>query len=262
MTGPTDPTSKPPEDPAPYELEPVAPAPTPAPPPVRPSQPASNAASVPAKGNLNKDGVLTGFDEDADFDRDPEVDRALGKKHAKSKHASSSEPEESKPSGPVFITPGLGNAKVWSIVGGVLLISAVVAAAMTNTNRFASAFLTLYSGILHTGTGLIAVYFAARIDSRKVGDLELAAGRIATAVGAFLLLFNLNINLAGTTKWEELILATLAYAGIIAGLFRLWGRSLGLLLSAHFALWVVFQIGMQLSAWASAAPVVSSGAPR
>jgi hypothetical protein len=258
MTGPTDPTSTPPQDPAPYELEPVAPPPNPAPAPARPFL----APPVPAKGNLEKDGVLSGFDDDADFDRDPEVDRALGKKHPRSKDAPSSQPAAAQPVGPVFITPGLGNAKVWSIVGGVLLISAVVAAAMTNTNRFASAFLTLYSGILHTGTGLIAVYFAARIDSRKVGDLELAAGRIATAVGAFLLLFNLNINLAGTTKWEELILATLAYAGIIAGLFRLWGRSLGLLLSAHFALWVVFQIGMQLSAWASAVPAVSSGAPR
>ncbi|HLO39449.1 MAG TPA: hypothetical protein VK176_00385 [Phycisphaerales bacterium] len=255
MTATPDPTPRPPEDATPIELEPVAPD------PVRPPVPSPGSA---AHARIEKEGVLSGFEKDADFDHDPQVQRALGKKIPKAKPSSARptpEDDDADESTGPFVTPGLGNAKVWSVVAGVLLVSAVIAAGMTTTNRFASAFLTLYSGILHTGTGLIAVYFSARIDGRKLGDLELAAARMATAVSAFLLLFNLNINLAGTTKWEELILATLAYCGAVAGLFRLWGRPLGLVLTSHFALWIVFQIGMQLSAWASAAPAVS-GTPR
>lgn len=235
-----------PQDPAPkradatpYDLEPPAPPPALAP------------------GTLAKEGVLAGFDEDDDFDRDPEVEKALkgGKPPKKA-------PEPSAPLPDAFVKPGLGNAQIWGVVGGFLLVGAVVAAAMTSQKKFAMALLVLYSGLVHVGTGLVAVYLTARLDSKRVGEIELAAGRMLTAVGAFLLILNLNITIYGHTKTEELLLASTAYLAALAGLFRIWGRTLAILTTIHFTLWAIFELGMALSTWATAVAVVPPGAAR
>ncbi len=238
--------------PQPYDLEPAV-SQTPAAPGSVPKPADPSQAEAP--GKLAAKGVLEGFDEDADFDKDPEVEKALGK-------SSKGSPAAEAPTPDAFVQPGLGNAQVWGLVGGFLLIGAVVAAAMnTQGNRFATCLLVLYTGIVHTGTGLVAVYLTSRLLSKPVGQLELAGGRMLTAVGAFLLIFNLNINLIGTTKWEELVLAAAAYAGIIAGLFRLWGQRLGMLVLSHVLLWMVFALGMELTSWANMAAPVAGAKP-
>ncbi|MCG3124294.1 MAG: hypothetical protein GIKADHBN_02751 [Phycisphaerales bacterium] len=233
--------------PTPYELEPAAPDAAPRTPPV----PIAAAAKPgPAPGKLAAEGVLSGFDEDADFDRDPEVERALGK----NKRPPAPSPAASETALEPFVTPWLGNAQIWGVVGGFLLVGAIVAAAMNLPNKFPAALLVLYNGMIQTGTGLVAVYLTARLAGMRIGAIDLATARMLVAVSAFLLLFNLNIHIAGsvTNKWEELLIATAAYVGSVAGLFRLWGRNLGILVITHFVLWLVFELGVRLDAWASA----------
>lgn len=242
-------------NPTPYELEPAAPDPAPFP-PQTPSAGVSRPSAEP--GKLAAEGVLSGFDEDADFDRDPEVDRALGK-DKKPKASASVAPD---PALEPFVTPWLGNAQVWGVVGGFLLVGAVVAAAMNLPNKFPAALLVLYNGMIHTGTGLVAVYLTARLAGMRIGAIDLAAARMLIAVSSFLLLFNLNIHIAGsvTNKWEELLIATAAYIGSVAGLFRLWGRNLGILIITHFVLWLVFELGVRLDAWANAGVAAAGNA--
>lgn len=246
---PTPPTGNKPE-PTPYELEPAAPAPPPPPP--------GSKTPSDQTPKLKADPVLTGFDEDADFDKDPEVERALKDKPIPTKRPST-DPTPQDPKHP-FVKPGFGNAQVWGIAGGFLLVGAVVAAATYSHNKLAMSLLVLYSGLIHTGTGLVAVYLTARLHNQPVGQIELAAGRMITAIGAFLLIFNLNIPLLGDTKWEELTLAAIAYIGVLAGLFRLWGRTLAILGGTHFMLWMIVELGMMLSTWANSGLPPPTGA--
>lgn len=228
-----------------YELEPAAaPAATPAP------------APAPAKEPTPKAGILEGFSPDNDFDHDPHVPGSAGSNKVKDRErADANEPPQA------FVKPGMGGARVWAIVGGVLLASAIVAAAMNAANPFASSLLVVYNGLVHVGTGLAAVYVTSRLAGRPFGAVDLAAGRILTAVAAFLLVFHLNITLAGHGKWEEVVLGAIAYLAILAGLFRLWGRELGILAASHFFLWFLIEMGMQLSLWAGAATATQPATP-
>ncbi len=253
---PIDPAKPAPADSTPYELEPPAPTPPPPPPPA-------------GKPHLAAEPVLSGVDEDDDFEHDPQVQQALNKKPSpkpssskSSKHAPKpAATDDADPESLPFVKPGFGNAQAWALLGAFLLVGAVIAAAINSPKPFAMSLLVLYSGVLHVGTGLAAVWVSAKLASQPVGQVELAGARMMVCVGAFLLILNLNIQLIGTSKIEELILATLAYLAALAGLFRLWGRDLGILAGTHFLFWVIVELGMQLSAWANSAIPLTAGAP-
>ena len=229
------------EDRPAYELEPAPQPPTLA-------TGSGSAPASPSSPASPKRGLLDGFKPDDDFEHDPEVARATTPTSKRSgSHLGNSDGIDP------LVKRGFGNASVWGIIGGIILIAAVVAAAMNTPNPFASSLLVVYNGLVHVGTGLAALYVTARLLSRPFGAIDLASGRLLTTVAAFLLVFHLNITLAGQGKWEEVILASLAYLVIIAGLFRLWGRELGILVAAHFFLWLILELGMQLSVWAGSA---------
>jgi hypothetical protein len=207
------------------------------------------------KGRIEAPGLLSGFPEDADFDRDPEVDRVIAGPRPEERNAAE---REEAPAGEELVQSGFAEARVWAIVGAVLLISAMIAAAVNAPDRHvARVLLTLYNALLHTGTGVVALFIAAVLTERRLGSFELAAARMFTAVAAFSLLFNLHLNLIGENwahwKVEELLLASVAYVLIVASTFRLWQlRNLAYVVGSHFFLWLVVYVGMLLARYVGA----------
>lgn len=230
----------------PYEIEPTDAAATPAKPP----------EALP-KGRIDAPELLAGFDKDADFDKDPEVDRViLGK------------PVDAAPPAPVpeskeeFVTPGLGGPKVWAIVGGVLLLLSLIASGMQPAGsgqlRLVRVMLTLYGTLLHTGTGVVALFVAATLLRKRLGKFELAAARMLTAVGAFSLLMSMQLTLFGVDWLDRLVMLVVAagvYIVLIATLFNVWQKHpLGYIVGSHFFLWLIVAVGMLMSQWESQMP--------
>lgn len=225
------------EIPKPYDLEPE-------------DIPAAGLASGPAKsapkGKLEAEPLMSHVGEDEDATYDPEVDRVLrGEKPAPGPPGPT--PVIVAASGPILVKPGLGDAKMWGILAGVLLISAMVATGMTATNAVAARVaLTLYGAVLHTATGVAALWIVAMLTGHRLGDVLLAGARMATAVAAFQLVFHTNVQLVGQTKVEETILGLVVYVLVLIGTFRLWGARLGMVAGVHFALWLAVQVGLEL----------------
>jgi hypothetical protein len=217
--------------------------------PLEPNDTSENQP-VERKPGIDAPGLLSEFPEDADFDRDPEMDRVVAgpTSHPSSPGAPAQTPPED------FVRPGFGDARVWGITGAVLLVGAMIATGVNvETRVLANIFLTMYNTLLHTGTGVVALFAAAILTEHRLGAFELAAARMFTAVAAFALVFSLNINIVGEGweqwKGEEVIMAALAYVLLVAALFGLWGwRSLLYVVGSHFFLWLIMYVGMLLSA--------------
>jgi hypothetical protein len=245
----------------PYEIEPeksgegAAPAERPAgePPADRPP---------PGKAHMDAPRLLDDFEEDADFDRDPELERVITGKTGKEERRRAPDDER-----PEFGRPIGGEAMHWAIAGGILLLAALVAAGVNAPDKtFLRIALALYMTLLHAGTGVVAVFVAALLLRSRVGSPELAAARMFTAVAAFMLVWNLKINIFGE-GWghlviEELVLATLAYVAIVAVTFRLFKwLPLAYVIGTHFVLWLVVQVGMELSSAVGRAPARPEARP-
>jgi hypothetical protein len=226
---------------------------------LEPEQPEGAArparAADAAKAKLDKPGLLEGFEEDADFDKDPELERVItggAKLPVTTESRADTRPD--------FGQALFGGPVHWAVAGGLMLVGALIATGVNAPNKtFLRIALTLYTAALHTGTGVVAVYLAATLNESRVRSAELAAARMFAAVSAFLLVFRLNINLFGpsykTWRLEELLLATLAYLVVVVASFRLVRRNpLIFLIGSHFLLWLVVQVGMELAAAVAAAP--------
>lgn len=222
-----------------------------------------NSKPAPAPGATESQlgpKLLDAFDDDADFSKDPEVEAARTGKHAsKLRPARPGSVDVSEPAEP-FITPALGPAKLWFILGGVLILGATIASGVHAARPFLAAPLTIYNALLHTATGLGAVVVAATLARKQIGPWDLGAARMLAAVSAFLLIFNLNIQLVGDGKWEETILASLAYLAVIGLTFRQTREVHATLVISHFFLWLIIQLGSQLAVWSAANPGPASPA--
>lgn len=220
--------------------------------------PAAPATPKPAPGATESQlgpKLLDAFDDDADFSTDPEVEAARkGKPAPRLKPAKSEAAEAAEPAEP-FITPALGPANLWLILGGVLLLGATIASSVHGARPFIAALLTIYNGLLHTATGLGAIVVAATLARKQIGPWDLGAARMLGAVSAFLLVFNLDIQLVGSGKWEETILAALAYLAVVGLTFRQTREVHATLVISHFLLWLIIQLGSQLAVWSAANPV-------
>lgn len=245
------------------------PAPAPEPYAVEPLSPHAGSAPAarPATGRLDAPPLIEGFEEDADFTHDPEVEAALKGRPVGASKVRVVVPE-SPPEGPrpEFVRAGLGGPKVWAIVGAVLLAAALIAVGVTSkqpaSKTTASVFLTLYNVLLHTGTGVVAVWIASVLTERRLGRFELAAARMFTAVAALTFFYSLRVSLFSTSKFEQdmwsAFLGAAGYVGAVAGLFRIWGPPLAFVIGSHLALWLLVQVGMLLSALATPLPPAGS----
>lgn len=166
------------------------------------------------------------------------------------------EVEDERPA-PEFVRPGLGTPKVLAIVGGVLTVGAMIAAAInapggTLLGAAASAAAALYLALLHTGTGMVAVVLAARVQEERITRLDLAASRLLCCVALFVLLT--RVFPPGT--WWMLLaypLAAAAYFGVLTLLFKRTQSVTALLALFHAVLWLLVQLGVALEAWSRAA---------
>jgi hypothetical protein len=209
---------------------------------------AEERAARELRAKIEAPGLLSDFEEDADFDRDPELERVIAGPPREV------EPVERRDTREEFIKPGFGDAKAWAIAGVVLLVAAMIATGINAPSRsVARVLLALYNVLLHTGTGVVALFVAAVLSERRLGSFELAASRMFTAVAAFMLIFSLHLNLFGEGyedwKVEELALALLAYGLIVSTSFGLWNwRPLVYVIGSHFVLWLTVYVGMLLAA--------------
>jgi hypothetical protein len=227
-----------PDKPGPEELYNLEPPESPS-----PGKPPKTAGGG-GKGKIEAESVLAGFEEDADFTADPEVERVAAGKPEQPVRVVADPPE--------LIKPGLGGARVWGVVGAVLAVGALVATGVNaGDHHVARILLALYSVALHAGTGVVAVYVAAVLTERRVTRVELVAARMLTAVAAFSLVFHLRIDPFGesfkTGKLEETLLGAAVYLGVVAGLFRFQRFPFLYVVGSHFGLWLVVQLGMELS---------------
>lgn len=225
---PPQPASPPAPEPAAYDLiaEDPKPAGTPAP-----------ALKVPS--------LLKDFDEDADFERDPDVERA------KSGKPTRSTPTLLAPGEEPIVKPGLGDEKVMAIAGAVLLIGAVIAVFIRDPgNTPARALLVAFQCVLHAGTGLAALAAAAAMLGKPLGHPDLGAARMFVAVGIFQIIANINVLFPGT-RADELALGAAAYFGAVWLLFRRPPDQTAIIAGFHFLGWLAVFLTGQLYAWAN-----------
>jgi len=212
------------------------------------------------KAKLEATPLLEEFSEDADFDRDPELERAI-----LGKPASTQAVEEHRPELPEFVKPGFGEPRHLAVVGVVLLVSAMIAAGVNAPNRaIFRVLLTLYNTLVHAGTGVVAVYIAARLLERSFTRVELVGARMFVAVSALSLVMSLSLTLTGYGWLDQVIRAGLAvgtYVLLVATTFKLWSRGpLIHVVGFHALLWLIVQVGMALAATVGAAPAAARAA--
>ncbi len=176
--------------------------------------------------------------------------------------------EEDKDEAPL-VRPGLGGPKVAGIVGAILLVAAMVAAAVRISGLqgagFSDAtlavFYVLYMTLLHTITGFAALLIASKVVGRELGRAELGVARMLVAVGAFALVANLTIPIPG--RIDELVLAAVAYALVVWGANRLPRVELGIVVLAHGLILIAVALGSLLDgAYASAKSELGPPTPR
>jgi hypothetical protein len=93
------------------------------------AKPSSKDASKRAK--IDAPRLLDDVDDDADLTHDPEVEAALKPTMAaRLGKALSLEPKPGD-NRPVFVKSGLGSARIWGVLGGVLALAAVITAVVT-----------------------------------------------------------------------------------------------------------------------------------
>jgi len=245
---PDDPTDYPPEkkpEVQPYEL--VQPQPEP---PAQ-AEPAKPAARVGDKG------LIEDFDEDADFTRDPEVEKALKGRKVESAPA----PETIEPAGEtvVFAKPGLGEPRTIALIAvGVILAAIVVASVNASARWWAAGLSTAYLTVLFTATGVVAVLVASHLSGMVAGKLDLVAARVFLAVAAFMLVFSLNLPVLGFfNRFAVTLLAVALYWLVLTIMFRQSLQRIFIAMAAHFslsiALWAILELHRHLYGAAAAA---------
>lgn len=222
--------------------------------------------SVAPGARIEAGGLLDDFDEDADFSDPGEGSPARepgGGAPGRGVYGQTDDPELTG-NWPPLVTDAsvvavLGSPKVLGIAGGVLLVTAVVVTAVTNTSARAliPPLITLYEGIVHTGTGVVAAIVAARFAERRVNRLDLIAARMLVLVSLFLSIQHLNIPIP--LKIEEHLLAAGAYYVGVLVLFRLPKWETGLIAGTHFILWVLMMIGSLMYEVNKATPAGGGG---
>ncbi|MFG0243880.1 MAG: hypothetical protein ACF8R9_13920 [Phycisphaerales bacterium JB054] len=237
--GPNDPQPTPPAEPAagapadqdgPIDLEPLEQPPR-----------------TPGKPKIDAPGLIDDFDEDADFESDPEVERVVRGIPVEKTGPSGVEQVKSvfKPTGePLCVSVAW---KVPGITGAAIaLLAAVLAGVYADHSIWAYVLITIYWAVLHTATGLGALVLSTFLLGRRVGSFEGAAARMLLAVSLYLVVYSLNLDIINSGKLEEVILAAAAYFGGLVVAFRLAPRDAAVIGAAHFGVVMLLVLGGML----------------
>jgi hypothetical protein len=218
--------------------------------------------------------VLDDFDDDADFsepvttpttsrttsrddtiDSDPDLDPAAAAirvtpfvRVAAAPHAASPALQSQPAPQPARLPPQWsGPVRTPLIIGGsLLLVAALANLILADSPAILAAMSTLYLGLVHSCTGVVAIIVAAREARRPLGRVDVAAARMLVACAAVLLVLALTSQ--GLGRFIAPLLAVVAYAFTLRTLFGWTPRSIAVVASAHFVLWLVVYIGQSIVA--------------
>ncbi|MCC7390077.1 MAG: hypothetical protein IT431_15060 [Phycisphaerales bacterium] len=222
---------------------------------------------APGKAHIDAPGLTDDFDEDADFESDPEVERIVkgipveGKKTGEARKPA---PERARV-GLLGVESGepLCASEAWrtpAIIGGlVTLTAAVLAGVYADHTLWAFVLITIYRAALHTGTGIGALILTAMLLGRKVGSFEGAAARMFLCVSLFLVVYSLDIPIMKTSKLEESVLGAAAYFGGLVVAFRLPPRDAAVVGGSHFGVAMLLWLGGLLSSAIQAGALAGAG---
>lgn len=163
---------------------------------------------------------------------------------------------EAEPDPTVLSEAGGPGPKTLMVIGTVLAIAAMVLTGMTAAKPSSASFwyiagqifVTAFTILLHTGTGVVAVLLAAKLLEQKIGRLDYAAGRMFVAVAAAWLGFSVEVPVPFLGWVLKAFLAILAYAGCVLILFKADRRDVFTIGGLHMALIMFLQIGITISA--------------
>lgn len=227
-----------------YEIEPVAPT---------PASGSSGGASVnapkePREKRIGDEPVLAGFDEDADFDHDPEVAKALGRQETRDDDDSD---EPATPTVPLVNGEG-ASAKTLAMIGGGIVACAFLAALLTaDKNGLARGIGAAYLVVFHTLTGVGAIALAAHLLGRAIGPIDHAAARMFVAVGTFVLIVTIRLPFLGV--FDRLVLvpaAAGAYFLCLLLVLRFPRHEAGVVAVMHAVMAILMWVLIALHTWA------------
>lgn len=165
------------------------------------------------------------------------------------------EVEEKKPV-PEYVTTGRGTARPLAIAGGILLIAAMVTAAVYSPVKSfpviaALIGLLFFQATLYTGSGVVAVWAAARLAGQRFTHIDLVAARMFVAVALFQLVshFVLIPDHRMLSQIVMFVLAAGAYWLTIFFFFRKDHRETSVLLAFHVAAGAFVHFGVMISAF-------------
>ncbi|HYD00586.1 MAG TPA: hypothetical protein VEB22_05115 [Phycisphaerales bacterium] len=135
--------------------------------------------------------------------------------------------EEVVAPGPEPVVREKGMTQKAATITGIVLVASALLAAGWNTKpetpfgvRLERCLLVVIESATSVGTGLVAVWFAAWLQQRPFGRVDLGAARLLACIGAFLLVFNLRIPI-GTDNGFFLMLSVLAKLAAAVGVYLL-----------------------------------------
>ncbi|QKK09068.1 MAG: hypothetical protein HND58_13470 [Planctomycetota bacterium] len=203
----------------------------------------------PARGKpkIDAPGLIDDFDEDADFESDPEVERVVRGIPVEKTGPSGVEQVKSvfKPTG-----EPLCESVAWKVPGitgaAISLLAAVLAGVYADHSNWAYVLRTIYWAVLHSATGLGALVLSTFLLGRRVGSFEGAAARMLLAVSLYLAVYSLDLDIVSSGKLEEVILAAAAYFGGLVVAFRLAPRDAAVIGAAHFGVVMLLVLGGML----------------
>lgn len=168
-----------------------------------------------------------------------------------------------------FVEPGGLKPKTLGIIGGVLTVLAMVASGVfapsgaTTGAIVGLIVLCVYNVAVHTATGTGAVAVAAILAKERFGRLDYAVARMFAAFALFQLLTRVHLPLGYIIFSVGLpwLLALAAYWGSIMLLFKKDRGAATVVAIAHFCLWILLNLGMELSAWVGSSIAASAPPP-
>jgi hypothetical protein len=169
-------------------------------------------------------------------------------------------PTPQRPELEEFVLPGRGSARVVAVVGVVVGVAAMITAASIGRGYSTGARLALAAGVglstlIHTGTGLVAVWTAAKITGRQLErNVDLGAARMLVAFASLQLVMSLRLGIENLWLRAPVFGVALgAYWVVLFALFRRSHRDTTVLAACHVTAWLAVEFGVQVQAWLQSA---------
>ncbi len=204
----------------------------------------ADAPSPGPKPHIDAESLLEGFDEDADFSVDPEVEAAIERAENKAKKPDRSGEAELGDPSRWLIRPGFPSIRVSLIAGGMLTLIAVIFSIANHADDrwWLHGFVTIYAAGLNTLLGLFALVSASFFCERGLNEVPLGLARMLVPVGGALVAMSLEFPYG-----LSMLLGAGAYYLLLLACFRLPKSELNILAISHFGLWLLVKIGIQLA---------------